>query len=108
MNLLDFIEYLTNPHKLEGFYRAQGINNETEILIIYLVGSLNLESAVKLFGIEETGGLTHFQQDTIDYVSLLGVDEAIELLTTDLTFQDKKVTNLDRANRLLEYAIYDA
>ncbi|RZK35818.1 MAG: hypothetical protein EOO61_11340 [Hymenobacter sp.] len=108
MNLLDFIDYLTQPRKLKDFYHTHGISDETETLIIYLVGSLNIESAVKVLAMEETGGRSRLQLAGVDYVSLLGVDEAIELLTTDLTLQGKKVTHLDRANRLLEYAIYDA
>jgi hypothetical protein len=108
MTLLDFIDYLTQPQKLKDFYHTQGLNDGIETLIIYLVDSLSIESAVKVLAIEETGGRSRLQHAGVDYVSLLGVDEAIELLTTDLSLQGKKVTHLDRANRLVEYAIYDA
>jgi hypothetical protein len=108
MKLLDLIDYLVMPSKLEAFYREHGINEESESLSICMQNSLSIDSDVAIFGIEETGEHINFQKDGIDYVDMLPVDLAIDLIESGLGLKHKDVTNLDIANRLLEYAIYDA
>jgi len=108
MKLLGFIDYLVTPTKLEGFYRTQNISAEAEGLSIYLAGSLTIESKVRLFGIEETGGQIHFQQDGVDYIYLLEIDLATGLVEADPNLKGNKASDLELADRLMRYAIYDA
>ena len=108
MNLLDFVDYLLDPVNLADFYRQQGFGREAveEGLTIYMVGStITLDADIRLLTFEETEGRINIQRDGVAYVYVLEVDVAIDLLRA---LEPGVVTKLDQANRLVEYAIYDA
>jgi len=108
MNLLDFVDYLLDSVKLAAFYRQQGFGPEAveEGLTIYMVGStITLAADIRLLTFEETEGRSKIQLNGIDYVYVLEVDLAIDLLRAA---EPGVVTKLDQANRIVEYAIYDA
>jgi hypothetical protein len=108
MKLLEFVDHLLDPAKLAQFYRQQGFGPEAveERLTIYMVGStITVDADIRLLTFEETQGLISVQLDGIDYVYVLEVDLAIDLL---LASEPGVVTKLDQANRIVEYAIYDA
>lgn len=108
MNLLDFIDYLLDPPTLADFYRQQGFGSEAveQGLTIYMVGTtITVDADIRLLSFEETQGRMVVQLDGIDYVYVLEVDLAIDLL---LASEPGVVTKLEQANRIVEYAIYDA
>jgi hypothetical protein len=108
MNLLDFVDYLLNPSKLAHYYRQQGFDPEAleHGLTIYMVGStITVDADIRLLTFEETQGLIAVQLDGVDYIYVLEVDVAIDLL---LASEPGVVTKLEQANRIVEYAIYDA
>jgi hypothetical protein len=108
MKLLDFVDYLLDPAKLEDFYRQQGFSPDAREhgLTIYMVGAtIALDADIRLLTFEETQGLIAVQVDGVNYVYVLEVDLAIDLL---LASEPGVVTKLDQANRIVEYAIYDA
>ncbi len=108
MKLLDFVDYLLDPVKLANFYRQQGFGPETveEGLTIYMVSStITLDADIRLLSFEETEGLIDIQLDGVDYVYVLEVDLALDLLRAA---EPGILTKLEQANRIVEYAIYDA
>jgi hypothetical protein len=108
MKLLDFVDYLLDPAKLAEFYRHQGFGPEAleHGLTIYMVGAtIMLDADIRLLTFEETQGRIAVQLDGIDYVYVLEVDLAIDLLVAS---EPGVVTKLDQANRIVQYAIYDA
>jgi len=108
MKLLDFVDYLLDPAKLEDFYRQQGFGPEAleQGLTIYMVGAtITVDADIRLLSFEETQGRMVVQLDGIDYVYVLEVDLAIDLL---LASEPGVVTKREQANRIVEYAIYDA
>jgi hypothetical protein len=108
MKLLDFVDYLLDPAKLEDFYRQQGFSPAAREhgLTIYMVGAtITLDANICLLTFEETQGRIEVQLDGVDYVYVLEVDLAIDLL---LAAEPGVVTKLDQANRIVQYAIYDA
>ncbi|TDN38690.1 hypothetical protein E4631_22020 [Hymenobacter sp. UV11] len=108
MNLLDFVDYLLDPVKLADFYRQQGFSPAAveEGLTIYLVGStITLDADIRLLSFEETEGRINIQLAGVNYVYVLEVDLAIDLLRAS---EPGVVTKLEQANRIVEYAIYDA
>ncbi|MGJ1323033.1 hypothetical protein ACR780_10100 [Sphingobacterium faecium] len=108
MNLVELIKYLTNPEQLDELYQEQGLDAESEALLIYLQGDLNLESEIIIFEIEETEDDLVFEKEGIQYVQLFPVDYAIELIESDLDLKDKGYSDLEIARRLLEYRQKDA
>jgi hypothetical protein len=108
MNLLDFVDYLLDPVKLADFYRQQGFGLEAvqEGLTLYMVGStITLDATIRLLTFEETEGRSKIQLNGIDYVYVLEVDVAIDLLRAA---EPGVVTKREQANRIVEYALYDA
>jgi hypothetical protein len=70
------------------------------------VGStITLDAEIRLLTSQQTQDRIEVQLDGIAYVYVLEVDLAIDLLTTA---EAGVVTKLDQANRIVEYAIYDA
>lgn len=108
MKLLDFVDYLLDPVKLAAFYRQQGFGPAAvqEGLTIYMVGAtITLAADIRLLSFEETEGRIDLQLDGVAYVYVLEVDLAIDLLRAS---EPGVVTKLEQANRIVEYAIYDA
>lgn len=108
MKLLDFVDYLLDPAKLAAFYRQQGFDPEAveHGLTIYMVGStITVDADIRLLTFDETEGLVQVQLDGVDYVYVLEVDLATDLL---LASEPGVVTKFEQANRIVEYAIYDA
>jgi hypothetical protein len=108
MKLVELIKYLTRPEKLDELYQEQGLNVESEALLIYLQRDLNLESEVSIFEIEETEDDLIFEKEGIQYVQLFPLDYAIELIESDLDLKNKGYSDLEIAQRLLEYRQKDA
>ena len=108
MNLLAFIDYLLAPAKLADLYRQQGFGPEAveQGLTIYIVGTtITVDADIRLLSFDETQGRTVVQLDGVDYIYVLEVDLAIDLL---LTPEPGVVTKLEQANRIVQYAVYDA
>ncbi|WP_025762929.1 hypothetical protein [Dyadobacter tibetensis] len=108
MKLVNLIDFLINPKKLEVLYREEGLNTDSEALLIYMENSLDIESEIKFFEIEETDDDLVFEKGDIQYVQLFPVDHAIDLIESDLELKNRGYSNLEIAERLLEYRIKDA
>lgn len=108
MNLVELIEYLINPEQLGELYQEQGLNAESEALLIYLQDALDLECNIVILGIEETEDDLVFEKEGVQYIQLFPVDYAIELIESDLDLKNKGYSNLEIAQILLEYRRKDA
>lgn len=108
MKLVDLIKYLINTDQLENLYQEKGLNTESEALLIYVKDALNLESEITIFGIEETEDDLIFESGGIMYFQLFPVDYAVELIESDLGLKGKGYSDLEIAERLLEYRLKDA
>lgn len=108
MKLVDLIKYLTHPGQLDKLYQEQGLNTESEALLIYLQGALDLKSEAIIFTIEETEDDIVFEKEGVQYIQLFPVDYAIELIESDLGLNNKGYSDLEIAQRLLEYRQRDA
>jgi hypothetical protein len=108
MKLLEFIDYLLDPAKLADFYHQQSFSPDARKhgLTIYIVGAtITIDADIRLLTFEESEGLIEVQLDGVDYVYVLEVDLAIDLL---MASEPGVVTKLEQANRIIHYAIYDA
>ena len=108
MKLIDLIEYLINPEKLETLYKSENLNMDSDALLIYMEKSLDLNSNLKFFEIEETEDNLMFEKDNIKYIQFFPFDYAVELIENDLDLKNKGLENIIIAKRLLEYRLRDA
>jgi hypothetical protein len=108
MKLLKLISYLINNEKLKVLYQEQELNTESDALIIYMKNALDLESEISIFEIEETEDELVFEKDGYVYHQLFSIDYSIELIESDLNMKNKGYSDLEIAQRLLEYRLNDA
>ena len=108
MKLQELTRYLINPEQLEDFYQEIGVDIESEALLIYMKGALDLKSEISIFEIEETKDDLLFEKDGIKYYQLFPVDYAVELIESDLDLRNKGYSDVEIAQRLLEYRLNDA
>jgi hypothetical protein len=108
MKLTDIIEYLISPERLGELFQEQGLDNESEVLLIYMKERLAIDSDIAVFKIEETEDDQVFDQGGIQYVQLFPVDYAIQLIEYDLNLKAKGHSNLEIAKKLLNYRHNDA
>ena len=108
MKLIELIKFLTNPELLESLYQEQGLNLESEVLLIYMKGDLDLRSDISILEIAETEDDLIFEKEGLKYIQLFPIDYAIDLIEFDLNMKDKGYSDLEIAERLLEYRKNDA
>lgn len=108
MKLVELIKYLINADRIKEFCEEQGLNSESEALLIYMKGILNIDSEVFIFEIEETEDDLVFEKENVRYIQLFPLEYAVELIKEDLDLKDKGYSDLQIAKRLLEYREKDA
>jgi hypothetical protein len=106
MKLEELVKYLVHPHDLEVLYQGKKLNSES--LLIYMNGALDLKSEISIFEIEETEDDLIFEKNGERYFQLFPIEYAIELVESDLDLKDKEYSNLEIAKRLLSYRLKDA
>ncbi|MOA31148.1 hypothetical protein D3C78_1522900 [compost metagenome] len=67
-----------------------------------------MESEITLFEIEETEDDLVFEKEGVQYIQLFPLDYAIELIEFDLDLKNNGYSDLEIAQRLLEYRQKDA
>ena len=108
MKLIDFIELLKDSDKLKQVIIGQNQNVDSEALLIYMKETLDIDSEIRFFAIEETKDNLVFEKDETKYVQLFPLDYAEEIVNSDFNLATKGLSNLEIAERLLEYRKKDA
>ncbi|MEP6612669.1 MAG: hypothetical protein ABJA76_12315 [Mucilaginibacter sp.] len=106
MNLINLIPYLKSSNGIAELYKLNNLNVESEVILIYVIELLTIDSEVVFFEIEETEDDVLYQKNGINYIQLFPVNYAKELIEdfSGLGYDD----DLKIARRLLEYRINDA
>lgn len=107
MNFLNFIDYLIDPEKLVDLVTQLNVNNESEALIACLKDSLEIDSEVAIFGIEDTDGKLKFEKDGNKFIELFPL-EMLQEMTVEHVNTYKGISNYEIAQRLIKYRINDA
>lgn len=108
MTLEHLIKYLVNPENLYDYLHSQGLNTESEALLIYIHEDLNIESEISILEVEETEDDLIYEKQGIKYIQLFPIEYAIDLIENDLNLKDKGYSDLEIAEKLIEYRRYDA
>ena len=108
MKLKDLIDFLNDTDLLDKLYQQEGLNKDSEAILIYMKDFLNIESEIILLEIEETEDNVVFVRDGIRYIQLFPLEYTIDLIEFDLDLKNKGYTNFEIAERLLEYRERDA
>ena len=105
MSIPELVHLLLHPNLLQEFYSKLGVNNESENINIYLKNELSIESEVFIF--DEVAEYLEIYKNNVKYMFFFSMDDIKELLL-DLGLLDKSYTELQIAERLLHYRIFDA
>jgi len=97
MKYVDIIQYLISPKQLDDLYERIGAAKDSEALLIYMKGALDLESEIYIF-----------EKDGCQYYQLFPVGHAVELIENDLDLKNKGYSATEVAQRLLDYRLNDA
>jgi hypothetical protein len=108
MKLIDLVPYLVNRERLNQLYDKRKADINSDILLIYMVDIIDIESDVVIFDIKETDDLLFFNKDGVEYVQLFTVDHTADLIEYDLELKDQGYSDLQIAERLVSYRINDA
>jgi hypothetical protein len=108
MKLEELIHYLIDTKQVKNLYQERDLNTESEALLIYLKGALDLKSEISFFVIEETNDNLVFEKDGEKYFQLFPIEYAIDLIEYDLELKNKGYSHLEIAKRLLDYRLKDA
>ncbi len=106
MKLIDLVAYFRHGGTFEGFCREQELDAESEVIEIYAQVPVGLESQLRFFPIEETGGQVEVNFGGIKYENLF---DFFFFLQTVGGFKDEgSVGDAALSETLLSYAMKDA
>jgi len=106
MKLINLIPYLKSTNGIADLFKLNNLNIKSEVILIYMIELLTIDSEIVFFEIEETEDDLLFQKNGISYIQFFPVNYAKELVEdfSRLGYDD----DLKIARRLLEYRINDA
>lgn len=105
MKLTDIIPYLKDIDKWEDLLTDLNIDNNCEEVLIYALDKLDINSDILLIELEKTEDDLEINFEEKKYIQIFPYSFVYELITID--FSNLK-TDLDIAQRLIEYRINDA
>ncbi|PTS97899.1 hypothetical protein DBR27_14820 [Flavobacterium sp. HMWF030] len=108
MKLIELIGILFNPEKLEKLIRALGLDTDSEALLVYMREDLYITADIQIFEVEETEDELLFEKDGIKYIQLFPIDHIQNLIEFDLNMKNKRFSETQIAERLLEYRKHNA
>lgn len=109
MKLVELIGYLADPkERLAEISQIEFPVLKSEAVLVYMRESLDLGSDIYFFRIEDTGDEITFEKNGVCYIQLFPVDYIVDLLESDLRFNDQDYSDLEIAQRLLDYRLSDA
>lgn len=103
MKLVDLIDCVVN---IDTTIQVELPNVETDLIEIYMINSLNIDSELKFFNSEVIPDDITINIAGIKYISLFPLHLAIEIIEEYRTIN--KYSSLDIAEKMIEYRINDA
>jgi len=108
MKLVDLVRYFRNGGSYDNFCRLQSLDVNSEVIEIYMLGPVNLDSELAFFAIEDTEGKIEYVFNDKTYSNLFDFyifQDSIEEFKTN---GDSAITDEEIACRLLMYGLNDA
>ena len=104
MNFIDLVSFFRKNNSLEDFCQKNNLDNDSEVIEIYMQKPFGVNNELSFFEIEKTDGRIAYLSNGIMYYELLDMYHFREYV---LAFP-KKLTDEQIAIRLLDYANNDA
>lgn len=107
MKLIELIGYIKDEKALNYLVEKELPNSIIDMIEIYLINSVDLNSEVKLLDSEQTESLLSIDINGVHHENLLPLNLAIDMVH-DYMALDAELTDSDIAQKLIDYSINDA
>lgn len=108
MKLLELVNYFRNGGSYEKFCMAESLDQESEVVEIYMKQPLEINSDLVFFEIEKTEGNYEFSENGILYSNLFDFYYFQDAIEESNNSDNKHLTDDQLAKILFDYAINDA
>jgi hypothetical protein len=106
MKMIDLVAYFRNGGTFEDFCKMQALDSRSEVIEIYAQAPVSLDSQLRFFPIEETGGQAEVVSDGIKYQTLFDVVYFLEVIGERKGRES--LGDAELAQILISYALKDA
>lgn len=107
MKLLELVKYFRNGRSFEEFCKKEFLNQESEVIEIYMKQPLDLNSELGFFEIEKTEGAYEFFNNKINYINLFDFYYFLDAIEDSGNDENKRLTDEKLTKILYEYANND-
>lgn len=108
MKLLELVKYFRRGGSYESFCITESLDQESEVIEIYMKQPLGLNSDLGFFEIEKTEGAYEFDSNNINYTNLFDFYYFLDAIEDSNNETNKNLTDEDLAKILYAYAVNDA
>lgn len=107
MKIIELVKHLISIEKAEAFVYREIPQIDYDLVDIYMINSLELESELFFFDAETIPNKLSIEIDNVNYENLFPLNLAQEIVE-DIKRQYKNISDIDVAKKLLEYRKKDA
>lgn len=108
MKLLELVKYFRHGGSYKSFCEEKSLDQESEVVEIYMKQPLALNSDLGFFEIEKTEGAYEFSDNNINYTNLFDFYYFLDAIEDSNNATNSNLTDDDLTKILFEYAINDA
>ena len=108
MKLVELIKFLKEPSLLSELYADKGLNKNSEAILVYMKESIDINSEIVFFEIEETEDRIFYEKNNQKFVQLSFVEHLTNIIRFDLNLLNSDYDDFYIAQRLVNYRINNA
>lgn len=107
MNLLELVSYYRDGRSYEEFCISNSLDQESEVIEIYMEQPLQIYGELGFFEIEKTDGVYEYISDGIKYSNLFDFFYFLDVIKESNNPDNRHLTDDQIAKILFDYAIND-
>ncbi|WP_299178599.1 hypothetical protein [uncultured Chryseobacterium sp.] len=108
MKLLELVNYFRNGGSYDEFCQTQSLNQESEVVEIYMKQPFKIDNDLAFFEIEQTEGNYEYLSNGEKYFNLFDFYYFLDAIEESNNNDNKSLPNEQIAQLLYNYAINDA
>ncbi|MFP3591354.1 hypothetical protein [Chryseobacterium sp. SIMBA_038] len=108
MKLLELVNYFRSGGSYEEFCESHSLDQESEVVEIYMKQPLKIDNELAFFEIEKTEGNFEFSDNGTTYCNLFDFYYFLDAIEDSNNEENQSFTNEEIAKLLYNYAINDA
>ena len=106
--MVDLVKYFRLDGSFEKFCKDNSLNIDSEVIEIYGIPPLNMDSELGFFPVELTKGQVNYRSGDTDYISLFDFFFFMDAVKESKNEHNQHFSDIEIAEKLMGYAINDA